>query len=232
MIRHRQNNGATHTVTHSSGAVLPAKVCLTGCRSLDFARRTFLRAEAMSANPVKPGVGLPPDLWVGILSFLPHADLGRALCTSRAICDVSQQAWRAACYRRWPRWAAIAAEPGAKWRRVYELLSLREDEASALVDVPAIRRTQTLVNEGHRAILTEWLCEVRPPARARSRARRRPAAARPAHAASLAPAGLLRVGPRVGGGLQGRRVPRPLPHPQCGAQARQVRAPSSGSSRA
>ncbi|PSC71048.1 chitin deacetylase-like isoform e [Micractinium conductrix] len=62
--------------------------------------------------------------------------------------------------RRWPAWSAIAAEPGAQWRRQYELLSLREAEAVCLPSVAAVRKTQQQVTERHRSILTEWLCEV------------------------------------------------------------------------
>lgn len=107
------------------------------------------------------GSQLPPELWADVLSFLSQADLGRALCTCRALARISQDAWRAACYRRWPAWAAIAEEPEAQWRRVYELLDLRESEQAAVIDLEALRKCQTVINGRHRAILTEWLCEAR-----------------------------------------------------------------------
>lgn len=107
------------------------------------------------------GAMLPSELWVQVISFLPHADLGRALCTCKALSSLGQEAWKAACYRRWPSWSVIADGPDAEWRRVYELLELRESEQAALPDVEAIRKCQTVINERHRAILTEWLYEVR-----------------------------------------------------------------------
>ena len=107
------------------------------------------------------GHQLTPELWADVLSFLSQADLGRALCTCRALAGISQDAWRAACYRRWSGWPAIAEEPEAQWRRVYELLDLRETEQAIVIDLGALRKRQTVINERHRAILTEWLCEVR-----------------------------------------------------------------------
>jgi hypothetical protein len=103
---------------------------------------------------------LPTDLWVECLSFLSHADLGRALCTCRALAAVSNESWRAACYRRWPKWALIAEEAQAEWRRVYEFCSLRRAENAALPDLQAILKRQTVVRDRHRAILAEWMCEV------------------------------------------------------------------------
>lgn len=113
-----------------------------------------------------PGLSdLCPDLWVKVLSFLGPRDLGTALCTCRATCAVSQLAWKAACERRWPRWAEIAVGepddvPTAYWRRIFEVLVLREREGDSIHDVQAIRRRQAVVTEGHRAMLVEWLCEV------------------------------------------------------------------------
>ncbi|KAG7673371.1 putative Cyclin-A1-1 [Nannochloris sp. 'desiccata'] len=90
----------------------------------------------MSAN-VKPAhVGaamLPRELWVQVISHLDSKNLIRALCTYGA---------------------------DAEWRRVYELLELRESEQAVLPDVKAIRKRQTVINERHRGILTEWLYEV------------------------------------------------------------------------
>jgi hypothetical protein len=107
------------------------------------------------------GKHLPLEVWVEVISFLPHADLARALCTCRALARVGFQAWRAACYRRWPAWASVAEEPHADWRRTYELLLLRESERHVVTDVAAVRKQQNVVTERHRAILVEWLCEVR-----------------------------------------------------------------------
>lgn len=107
------------------------------------------------------GAMLPSELWVQVLSFLPHADLGRALCICKALSGLTQEAWKAACYRRWPSWSVIADGPDAEWRRVFELLELRESEQAVLPDVEAIRKRQTVINERHRGILTEWMYEVR-----------------------------------------------------------------------
>jgi hypothetical protein len=55
----------------------------------------------------------------------------------------------------------IADGADAEWHRVYELLELRESEQAVLPDVQAILKRQTVINERHRGILTEWLYEVR-----------------------------------------------------------------------
>lgn len=118
----------------------------------------------MSAN-VKPAhVGaamLPRELWVQVISHLDSKNLIRALCTCKALSSLKEEAWKAACYRRWPFWSVIADGADAEWRRVYELLELRESEQAVLPDVKAIRKRQTVINERHRGILTEWLYEVR-----------------------------------------------------------------------
>ena len=106
-------------------------------------------------------LSLPSELIVDILGLLPARDLAAALCSCASLSALGPHAWQRACQNRWPAWAAIAAEPEAQWRRQYELLSLREAEAGCLPSVAAVRRTQQSVTERHRAILTEWLCEVR-----------------------------------------------------------------------
>ena len=103
---------------------------------------------------------LPNELWADILGLLPPSDLGRALCVSRTFANLGNEAWRAACYQRWPSWAAVASELGAQWRRQYELLSLRESEEGTVPDLAAIRKLQQNVTERHRAILTHWLVEA------------------------------------------------------------------------
>ena len=105
---------------------------------------------------------LPTDLWIECLSFLPHGDLARALCTCKTLAKESAEAWKATCYRRWPRWAAIAAHPGSDWRRVTEFCCLRESEqAVTTIDpIATLSKSQDIVKERHRAILAEWMCEV------------------------------------------------------------------------
>jgi len=104
----------------------------------------------------------PEDLWVLVLSHLQGRELGVALCATRQFTAIGPHAWRAACQRRWPAWACIADCKEAAWRRQYELFELRERELLAVPAVAALRRVQTVVNERHRAVLTEWLAEVRP----------------------------------------------------------------------
>ena len=106
-------------------------------------------------------LALPEELLIEVLGRLDARDLAGALTTCRGLAALKEHAWRSATFRRWPKWAAIASEPSAQWRRQYELLQLREAEAGALPSVAAVRKTQQSVTERHRSILTEWLCEVR-----------------------------------------------------------------------
>lgn len=137
-------------------------------------------------------LALPAELLIEVLGRLDARDLAGALTTCSGLAALKELAWRSATFRRWPEWAAIAAEPSAQWRRQYELLQLREAEAGALPSVAAVRKTQQSVTERHRSILTEWLCEVRgPPGLQRSRGE-------PLHdwhqRSHVRPAGLLRLG--------------------------------------
>lgn len=112
-------------------------------------------------------------------------DLGRALCAAPWLRELGAHAWAATVRRRWPRWAAIAdaarekksadataAEPiggnGSKaaetaWRRQAELFELREREELAVAPLlnGAIAKKQAVVQPRHRAVLAEWLAEVR-----------------------------------------------------------------------
>ena len=114
---------------------------------------------AMPHHPLL--LGLPTELSIEILGRLEQQDLASAVCSCRALASLRELAWRSACFRRWPKWSAIACEPGAQWRRQYELLTLREAEAGTVCPVAVVRQTQQVVTERHRSILTEWLCEVR-----------------------------------------------------------------------
>ncbi|KAL4437486.1 hypothetical protein ABPG77_003467 [Micractinium sp. CCAP 211/92] len=105
-------------------------------------------------------LSLPDELLIEILSRLPAQAIASSVSSCRSLHAHSAAIWQAACFKRWPQWSAIAAEPGAQWRRQYELLSLREAEAGCLPSVAAIRKVQKGVTERHRNILTEWLCEV------------------------------------------------------------------------
>lgn len=103
---------------------------------------------------------IPNDLWVDILGRLEAEDLTRAVQACAHFQGLAGDAWRAACFRRWPRWAGVAAGPCVAWSRQHELLALREAEEAAVADVAAIKRRQGVVLESHRTILAEWLCEV------------------------------------------------------------------------
>ena len=60
---------------------------------------------------------LPDELWVEVLGHLEARDLGRSACACRGFARISELVWRSLCFKLWPRWAAIAAEPGTQWRR-------------------------------------------------------------------------------------------------------------------
>ena len=105
---------------------------------------------------------LPSELWVDIFSYLPAGDLARALGVCKSWASLGEAGWRAACFRRWPRWSALAGvgDGEVAWRRLHELFQLREDDARGVPDVQRITSLQHTVTPRHRAILTEWLCEV------------------------------------------------------------------------
>lgn len=128
---------------------------------LIIAGRGWEYSKMVSASVVCAEQALPRELWGEVLSNLVGADLGRALCACRTFASVSSQCWQIACYKRWPQRAELAAEPGALWRRQYELLSLRDLSERNTIDVQAIRNIQPTITERHRMILAEWLCEVR-----------------------------------------------------------------------
>ena len=104
---------------------------------------------------------LPDELVMEILAHLQDKDLGVALCSSKRFYACREHIWKAACARRWPAWFAVAEGSEVPWRRGYELLSLRERELLAVPSLPAIEKMQTVVNARNRAVLTEWLAEVR-----------------------------------------------------------------------
>ena len=119
--------------------------------------RSMTRARLQQAMD-----SFPEDLWVLVLSNLQGRELGVALCATRQFFRMSQHVWHLACQKRWPAWTSIAESKEAVWRRQYELFELRERELLAVPQLPALRRMQTVVNERHRAVLTEWLAEVWP----------------------------------------------------------------------
>ena len=105
--------------------------------------------------------GLPEDCWIAVIARLELPDICRAICASKAFALMAEDIWRAACELRWPAWTTLANVPGVAWRRQFELLSLREREEGTIPDVAITLRTQSLVRPYHRAVLTEWLAEVR-----------------------------------------------------------------------
>ena len=103
----------------------------------------------------------PQELWIEVLSHLGGKDISRAVCAASTFADVTEHVWRSACERRWPAWSQVAASADTEWRRLYELLELREKEMDAVPCVQAINRLQKIVNPRHRMVLIEWLAEVR-----------------------------------------------------------------------
>jgi hypothetical protein len=107
---------------------------------------------------------------INILACLSDSpqSIGRSFCACKALFRHTEAVWRAAVRRRWPDWAAGGPSVGDEydgvaanwWRRQFELLELREAEPTALADPRDVRATEVVVNERHRSILVEWLCEV------------------------------------------------------------------------
>lgn len=104
---------------------------------------------------------LPDELLMEVLAHLKDRDLGVALCTSKRFFACKEPVWREASAKRWPAWYAVAQGSEIPWRRQYEMLSLRERELLVLPSLAAIQKKQTVVNAQNRAVLTEWLAEVR-----------------------------------------------------------------------
>ena len=104
---------------------------------------------------------LPDELLIEVLSHLCDKDLGAALCSSKRFSVLKEQIWRAVCATRWPHWFAVTRSTQVPWRRQAELLSLRERELVVQPNQQAIQKTQTVVTPSNRAVLAEWLAEVR-----------------------------------------------------------------------
>jgi hypothetical protein len=141
---------------------------------------TTTRASARAALRTAV-LTLPDDLWIEILARLPPADLPAALAASpREFGRLAPWAWRALCFARWPASAATSAAAGvpiADWKRQAEFYALRDREEAVAATVgrpagplagaqrasagspPAV--PQPVVGPRHRAILVEWLAEVR-----------------------------------------------------------------------
>jgi hypothetical protein len=145
-------------------------------------RAALQRAQALA---------LPDDLWIEILARVPAAgdapSLGRALASTKWMHALTPWAWRGAVFARWPAWAAVAAGAGRGraassapppcpvpcWRRLYDMFALRQremDAAQATAAAVAGRRGGATppaeqdagaVTPRHRAVLVEWLAEVR-----------------------------------------------------------------------
>lgn len=131
---------------------------------------------------------LPPELWVHIFSYLPKHDLNQALQACKAFSSISKDSWKAVCYRRWHGYATLANHShSTRWEQTFDLLSMREQEKGFVADVNAIWDFQSEINASHRAILVEWLFEVKiftfPPHHLR----------RPHHSNTLLPFSLYRL---------------------------------------
>ena len=112
-------------------------------------------------QPQSSFCSLPQELWVEVLSHLEGKDIGRAVCSARLFSEQRDLVWRRACERRWPCWARVARAPDTQWKRQFELLELRQREQAVIPSIATIQRIQKVVTGGHRAVLTEWLAEVR-----------------------------------------------------------------------
>lgn len=117
-------------------------------------------AVAMQRGGAVCALALPSEVWIEVLSRLNGQDLARALCTCKAFSRLQQPVWQAACFKRWNKWSSYL-DPASHWRRQYELLCLRELAEQTVADVGQIRNAQQFVSDRHRAVLVEWMCEVR-----------------------------------------------------------------------
>ncbi len=135
---------------------------------------------------------LPDEMWAEILSRLAYTDIGKAMCACKTFSSMETYVWRLACANQWPELTArMATVPDrmfkaqqSRWRKCYEMLSLREAEnalvtewgstfpdesagsaastgASDLTD--SVLQTPSLQKEvtpHYRRVLVEWMIEV------------------------------------------------------------------------
>ena len=112
---------------------------------------------------------LPAEIWGEILGHLDYNDIGRALCVCRAFRDEYKYVWKTACQNLWPEWTERVSDvpdkmfsnPTARWRKCYEMLSLRAAENKMVIPLrETYSKFQKRITPHMRAVLVEWLLEV------------------------------------------------------------------------
>lgn len=127
------------------------------------AMRKRLEADALNGMSI-----LPKEVWIHVISFLPYKDVGKMLCTCSALYEDSKEVWKQACRRTWPKWTKYAEMcPDSvydnvqdRWKKCYEMLSLREEELELVIKTERFAKIQKKVTRAHRYVLTEWMSEV------------------------------------------------------------------------
>ena len=127
------------------------------------AMRKRLEADALNGMSI-----LPKEIWIHVISFLPYKDVGKMLCTCSALYEDSKEVWKQACRRTWPKWTKYAEMcPDSvydnvqdRWKKCYEMLSLREEELELVINTEKFGKIQKKVTRAHRYVLTEWMSEV------------------------------------------------------------------------
>ena len=112
---------------------------------------------------------LPAEMWGEILGHLDYNDIGKALCVCRAFRDEHKYVWKIACQNLWPEWTERVSDvpdkmfsnPTARWRKCYEMLSLRAAENKLVIPLSeTYSKFQKRITPHMRAVLVEWLLEV------------------------------------------------------------------------
>jgi hypothetical protein len=106
---------------------------------------------------------LPCELWIHIGHFLEIEDIARLCSVSKQLAKLQALILEQACYRRWPELIDVAQELRPKaWRHRWRQLAAHETELKQCPKPtdPASTK-QPVVCSRHRAILVEWLIEVR-----------------------------------------------------------------------
>ncbi len=99
-----------------------------------------VQTRAMAKRSIDWLGTLPDEMWAEILSRLVYTDIGKAMCACKTFWGMETYVWRLACANKWPELTArMATVPDrmfkaqqSRWRKCYEMLSLREAE-NALV---------------------------------------------------------------------------------------------------
>ena len=105
---------------------------------------------------------VPVELWIQVLSHLPCRDIATTATVCKSFAAVQQEVLHQACSRRFPEWTQASRAPtDANWKRLYDVFEQRERDYTAVASQAAVAQTQKVVLPSHRAVLAEWLIEVR-----------------------------------------------------------------------